>query len=81
MMQNTPATPTQLGVRPAPALVQQLLVGAFGWMFAGLLLFSLRISRCPLSANSGHSRHVRSCCYCGRARRFAERVCSAALAT
>ena len=38
MMQNTPATPTQLGVRPAPALVQQLLVGAFGWMFAGLLL-------------------------------------------
>src|SRR6185312_14470338 len=27
-----------LGVRPAPALVQQLLVGAFGWMFAGLLL-------------------------------------------
>jgi FtsH-binding integral membrane protein len=33
-----PATPSQLGVRPAPALVQQLLVGAFGWMFAGLLL-------------------------------------------
>jgi FtsH-binding integral membrane protein len=31
-------TPSQLGVRPAPALVQQLLVGAFGWMFAGLLL-------------------------------------------
>jgi len=31
-------TPAQLGVRPAPALVQQLLVGAFGWMFAGLLL-------------------------------------------
>jgi FtsH-binding integral membrane protein len=30
--------PTELGVRPAPALVQQLLVGAFGWMFAGLLL-------------------------------------------
>ena len=26
------------GVRPAPALVQQLLIGAFGWMFAGLLL-------------------------------------------
>lgn len=26
------------GARPAPALVQQLLVGAFGWMFAGLLL-------------------------------------------
>jgi len=35
---GTPYTPTQLGVRPAPALVQQLLVGAFGWMFAGLLL-------------------------------------------
>jgi uncharacterized protein len=31
-------SPTQLGVRPAPALVQQLLVGAFGWMFTGLLL-------------------------------------------
>lgn len=31
-------SPTQLGVRPAPALVQQLLIGAFGWMFAGLLL-------------------------------------------
>jgi uncharacterized protein len=38
MMSGTPYTPTQLGVRPAPALVQQLLVGAFGWMFAGLLL-------------------------------------------
>jgi FtsH-binding integral membrane protein len=35
---TTPATPSQLGVRPAPALVQQLLVGAFGWMFAGLML-------------------------------------------
>jgi uncharacterized protein len=33
-----PQSPAQLGVRPAPALVQQLLVGAFGWMFAGLLL-------------------------------------------
>ena len=33
-----PLSPSQLGVRPAPALVQQLLVGAFGWMFAGLLL-------------------------------------------
>ena len=33
-----PANPMQLGVKPAPALVQQLLVGAFGWMFAGLLL-------------------------------------------
>jgi uncharacterized protein len=37
-MTGTPYTPSQLGVRPAPALVQQLLVGAFGWMFAGLLL-------------------------------------------
>jgi FtsH-binding integral membrane protein len=30
--------PAVYGVRPAPALVQQLLIGAFGWMFAGLLL-------------------------------------------
>jgi len=37
-MIGSPYTPSQLGVRPAPALVQQLLVGAFGWMFAGLLL-------------------------------------------
>jgi hypothetical protein len=37
-MSGYPYTPSQLGVRPAPALVQQLLVGAFGWMFAGLLL-------------------------------------------
>jgi uncharacterized protein len=37
-MSANPYTPSQLGVRPAPALVQQLLVGAFGWMFAGLLL-------------------------------------------
>jgi len=37
-MNANPLTPSQLGVRPAPALVQQLLVGAFGWMFAGLLL-------------------------------------------
>ena len=29
---------TRPSVRPAPALVQKLLVGAFGWMFAGLLL-------------------------------------------
>jgi uncharacterized protein len=33
-----PGQPATYGVRPAPALVQQLLVGAFGWMFAGLLL-------------------------------------------
>jgi uncharacterized protein len=37
-MTANPQSPSQLGVRPAPALVQQLLVGAFGWMFAGLLL-------------------------------------------
>jgi FtsH-binding integral membrane protein len=35
-----PYAPSQLGVKPAPALVQQLLVGAFGWMFAGLLVSS-----------------------------------------
>jgi hypothetical protein len=37
-MSGIPATPSQLGVRPSPELVQRLLVGAFGWMFAGLLL-------------------------------------------
>ncbi len=37
-MNGYPSNPAQLGVRPAPALVQRLLVGAFGWMFAGLLL-------------------------------------------
>lgn len=37
-MNGYPANPAQLGVRPAPALVNQILVGAFGWMFAGLLL-------------------------------------------
>ena len=35
---GTPYTPSMLGVRPAPELVQRLLVGAFAWMFAGLLL-------------------------------------------
>ena len=35
---GTPYSPAQLGVRPSAALVQKLLVGAFGWMFAGLLL-------------------------------------------
>jgi len=39
-MSGYPYNPSQLGVRPAPALVQQLLVGAFGWMFAGMLLTS-----------------------------------------
>ncbi len=37
-MNGYPYSPSQLGVRPAPALVQQLLMGAFGWMFAGMLL-------------------------------------------
>jgi FtsH-binding integral membrane protein len=43
-MNGYPASPgtslsaSQLGVRPAPELVQRLLVGAFAWMFAGLLL-------------------------------------------
>jgi uncharacterized protein len=37
-MTNYPFSATQLGVRPAPELVQKLLAGAFGWMFAGLLL-------------------------------------------
>jgi uncharacterized protein len=37
-MNGYPANPVKLGVRPAPALVNQILVGAFGWMFAGLLL-------------------------------------------
>jgi FtsH-binding integral membrane protein len=30
--------PATYGVRPSAALVQHLLIGAFGWMFAGLLL-------------------------------------------
>ena len=37
-MNGYSASPARLGVRPAPELVQRLLVGAFGWMFAGLLL-------------------------------------------
>lgn len=37
-MSGVPYSASQLGVRPAPELVQKLLVGAFGWMFAGLLL-------------------------------------------
>ena len=37
-MSGIPATPSQLGVRPSPELVSRLLVGAFGWMFAGLLI-------------------------------------------
>jgi FtsH-binding integral membrane protein len=37
-MNNFGPAPSQLGVRPATALSQQLLTHAFGWMFAGLLL-------------------------------------------
>ena len=37
-MNNFGPAPSQLGVRPATALAQQLLTHAFGWMFAGLLL-------------------------------------------
>ena len=37
-MNSYPVNPSRIGVRPAPALVQQLLVGAFGWMGAGLAL-------------------------------------------
>ncbi len=37
-MNSYPINPSRLGVRPAPALVQQLLIGAFGWMGAGLAL-------------------------------------------
>jgi FtsH-binding integral membrane protein len=38
MMNHFGPAPSQLGVRPATALSQQLLTHAFGWMFAGLLL-------------------------------------------
>ena len=38
MINNYGQAPSQLGVRPATALAQQLLTHAFGWMFAGLLL-------------------------------------------
>ena len=37
-MNSYPVNPARLGVRPAPALVQQMLIGEFGWMFAGMLL-------------------------------------------
>lgn len=37
-MNAYPSSPSELGVRPAPALVNQLLIGAFTWMFAGVLL-------------------------------------------
>ncbi len=37
-MNGYPTNPSRIGVRPAPALVQQLLIGAFGWMGAGLAL-------------------------------------------
>jgi FtsH-binding integral membrane protein len=37
-MNQTPATPTSLGVRPSAQLSSALLTQAFVWMFAGLLL-------------------------------------------
>lgn len=37
-MNGYPYSPSQLGVRPNAALSNQLLAGAFTWMFAGLLL-------------------------------------------
>ena len=37
-MSGNSYSPSQLGVRPSPALVNQLLIGAFTWMFAGVLL-------------------------------------------
>lgn len=37
-MSGFPYSPSQLGVRPSPALANQLLIGAFTWMFAGVLL-------------------------------------------
>jgi uncharacterized protein len=37
-MTGTPYSPSQLGVRPASQLSNQLLAGAFAWMGAGLLL-------------------------------------------
>jgi uncharacterized protein len=33
--------PSQLGVRPAPALANQFLVQSFAWMFAGVLLTAI----------------------------------------
>ncbi len=42
MIQNpTPATPSQLGVRPVTALSVGFLSQAFGWMFVGLLLTAI----------------------------------------
>ena len=37
-MNQYPSSPSQLGVRPAAQLSNQLLAGAFAWMGAGLLL-------------------------------------------
>ena len=37
-MSGYPYSPSQLGVRPSSALSNQLLMGAFTWMFAGLLV-------------------------------------------
>jgi FtsH-binding integral membrane protein len=40
-MNQTPATPTALGVRPSAQLSSALLTQAFVWMFAGLLLTAI----------------------------------------
>src|SRR5436190_1715716 len=37
-MNSYPSRPSELGIRPAPAVSNQLLVGAFTWMAAGVLL-------------------------------------------
>lgn len=37
-MNGYPANPAQVAARPTPQVLNQILVGAFGWMFAGLLL-------------------------------------------
>ena len=54
------AHPSRLGVRPTSALVQRLLVGAFGWMFAGLLLtaaVSFLVTSSPaLTPSPAHAR-------------------------
>ena len=47
-MSGYPYSPSQLGVRPSPALANQLLIGAFTWMFAGVLLSAgVARSSCP----------------------------------
>jgi len=40
-MNQSPASPTSLGVRPSTQLASALLTQAFVWMFAGLLLTTI----------------------------------------